>query len=280
MRKRFRRKKNYVNRDCVGYITNVRTYSARGEKIFMGELLIDNYFLSLPKIYPFMNVRFTILTTTMFALMACNNQQQEIAVAEDALANTQKAEEARDKSNERNPFGAGGANFSNNVSLPATQQGVKLNPPHGEPGHRCDIAVGAPLPNDGNVIAQTQTQAQPVSSADAKPVVSGGMPQVQQVQVAQPQTQQGVATKGQKLNPPHGQPGHRCDIPVGAPLNSKPVKQQVPATSKTVEQQIVIDPKMAQQHTGTTEPGFSGKPNPPHGQPGHRCDIAVGAILP
>ena len=227
-----------------------------------------------------MNVRFTILTTTMFALMACNNRQQEIAVAEDALANTQKAEEARDKSNEGNPFGAGGANFSNNVSLPATQQGVKLNPPHGEPGHRCDIAVGAPLPNDGNVIAQTQTQAQPVSSADAKPVVSGGMPQVQQMQVAQPQTQQGVATKGQKLNPPHGQPGHRCDIPVGAPLNSKPVKQQAPATPKTVEQQIVIDPKMAQQHTGTTEPGFSGKPNPPHGQPGHRCDIAVGAILP
>ena len=26
---------------------NVRTYSAGGEKIFMGELLIDNYFLSL-----------------------------------------------------------------------------------------------------------------------------------------------------------------------------------------------------------------------------------------
>lgn len=24
------------------------------------------------------------------------------------------------------------------------------------------------------------------------------------------------------LNPPHGQPNHRCDIPVGAPLNSPP----------------------------------------------------------
>lgn len=24
------------------------------------------------------------------------------------------------------------------------------------------------------------------------------------------------------LNPPHGQPNHRCDIPVGAPLNSSP----------------------------------------------------------
>ena len=25
------------------------------------------------------------------------------------------------------------------------------------------------------------------------------------------------------MNPPHGQPGHRCDIAVGAPLNSKPL---------------------------------------------------------
>lgn len=32
--------------------------------------------------------------------------------------------------------------------------------------------------------------------------------------------------------------------------------------------------------TGQTAPGWSGKPNPPHGQPGHRCDIQVGAILP
>lgn len=29
-----------------------------------------------------------------------------------------------------------------------------------------------------------------------------------------------------------------------------------------------------------TAPGFSGKPNPAHGMPGHRCDIEVGAILP
>ena len=226
-----------------------------------------------------MNTRFITMSLLGLALTACQNTPQEIPVADDALANTELAEAQRDKSKEGNPF----EQMNNNTTqatLPSTPTGVTLNPPHGQPGHRCDIAVGAPLPNDGNVIAQTQTQAQPVSSADAKPVVSGGMPQVQQVQVAQPQTQQGVATKGQKLNPPHGQPGHRCDIPVGAPLNSKPVKQQAPATPKTVEQQIVIDPKMAQQHTGTTEPGFSGKPNPPHGQPGHRCDIAVGAILP
>lgn len=31
-------------------------------------------------------------------------------------------------------------------ATPAPTGDAKLNPPHGEPGHRCDVAVGAPLP--------------------------------------------------------------------------------------------------------------------------------------
>lgn len=226
-----------------------------------------------------MNIHFITMSILGLALTACQNTPQEIAVAEDALANTELAEAQRNKSNEGNPFEQ--LNNSTQPNLPATQgSGVTLNPPHGQPGHRCDIAVGAPLPNDGNVVAQAQSQAHPVSQGEAMPVVSGGMPQ-QVVQVQQPQNQQSyVGPKGEKLNPPHGQPGHRCDIPVGAPLNSKPAAQPAAPQQQVTQQQIVIDPQQAQQHTGTTEPGFSGKPNPPHGQPGHRCDIAVGAILP
>ena len=226
-----------------------------------------------------MNTRFITMSILGLALTACQNTPQEIAVAEDALANTELAEAQRNKSNEGNPF----EQLNNNTTqatLPSTPTGVTLNPPHGQPGHRCDIAVGAPLPNDGNVVAQAQSQAHPVSQGEAMPVVSSGMPQ-QVVQVQQPQNQQSyVGPKGEKLNPPHGQPGHRCDIPVGAPLNSKPVAQPAAPQQQVTQQQIVIDPQQAQQHTGTTEPGFSGKPNPPHGQPGHRCDIAVGATLP
>ena len=226
-----------------------------------------------------MNTRFITMSILGLALTACQNTPQEIAVAEDALANTELAEAQRNKSNEGNPF----EQLNNNTTqatLPSTPTGVTLNPPHGQPGHRCDIAVGAPLPNDGNVVAQAQSQAHPVSQGEAMPVVSGGMPQ-QVVQVQQPQNQQSyVGPKGEKLNPPHGQPGHRCDIPVGAPLNSKPAAQPAAPQQQVTQQQIVIDPQQAQQHTGTTEPGFSGKPNPPHGQPGHRCDIAVGATLP
>ena len=224
-----------------------------------------------------MKIQFFIALSAV-ALIGCKNNPQEITVAEDAMANTQLAEEQRNKTNDANPFAQGTA-----LTAPATSQGggVTLNPPHGQPGHRCDIAVGAPLPNDGNVIAQAQNVSHPVGQGEAMPVVSNGMEQPQVIQVSQPQNY--VGANGEKLNPPHGQPGHRCDIPVGAPLNSKPAAATTAAPAQqpqVVQQQVVIDPQQAQQHTGTTEPGFSGKPNPPHGQPGHRCDIAVGATLP
>jgi hypothetical protein len=94
------------------------------------------------------------------------------------------------------------------------------------------------------------------------------------------------------LNPAHGQPGHRCEIPVGAPLSSAPkVQQQAPANFNTQPVQPVnttpgnSGPSITTPINNTpnsepvntvTAPGM----NPPHGQPGHRCDIAVGAPLP
>ena len=84
-----------------------------------------------------------------------------------------------------------------------------LNPAHGQPGHRCDIAVGAPLNSPASkptAISTTTNNTQPVVTATTPAPVK---------------TAPG-------MNPPHGQPGHRCDISVGAPLNSAPVK---PATA-------------------------------------------------
>ena len=100
------------------------------------------------------------------------------------------------------------------------------------------------------------------------------------------------------INPPHGQPGHRCDIAVGAPLNSAPAKQQnaqptqaaQPApngqgflgqgNAQAAPQQIQATPQQAAKPAQVTAPGMQGKPNPAHGQPGHRCDISVGQPLP
>lgn len=74
------------------------------------------------------------------------------------------------------------------------------------------------------------------------------------------------------MNPPHGEPGHRCDISVGAPLNSKPAQPNTnPATTISTGGVNTIVQNPAQK----TLPGM----NPAHGEPGHRCDIAVGAPL-
>lgn len=81
------------------------------------------------------------------------------------------------------------------------------NPAHGQPGHRCDIAVGAPLNSPATTPATTpaQPKVQTVSSSPAPVVVT-------------PTTSAAPADPNVKLNPAHGQPGHDCAIAVGAPL--------------------------------------------------------------
>lgn len=150
-----------------------------------------------------------------------------------------------------------------------------VNPAHGQPGHRCDIAVGAPLnsapPQQGLVTAQAG----------------------QTVQVSQPQVVTTTTTTPVKvakgMNPPHGQPGHRCDIAVGAPLNSPVAKTTATTTntaqSGTVSQNFTVTPPASNPvpallSTEGNEATVAEGMNPPHGKPGHRCDIPVGSPLP
>ena len=96
-----------------------------------------------------------------------------------------------------------------------------------------------------------------------------------QPQTVKPAQTQTTSTSTAGLNPPHGQPGHRCDISVGAPLDSKPSAPTVTTTAPQ-QQQVVMPQPTAPAAATKTAAGT----NPPHGQPGHRCDIAVGAPLP
>lgn len=79
------------------------------------------------------------------------------------------------------------------------------------------------------------------------------------------------------MNPAHGQPGHRCDIAVGAPLNSAPsTPASVPSiTPPVLGKASTPVPSAVGSSATVTQPGM----NPPHGQPGHDCAIAVGAPL-
>lgn len=126
---------------------------------------------------------------------------------------------------------------------------------------------------------QNMMPATVVPGQNAMPV---NMPQQPQSMTVNPQmvtqtqaptvTQTPVPTVTQPgMNPPHGQPNHRCDIAVGAPLNSKPAPTAQPTT---VSAQPQVTMKEIPNPTKTL-PGM----NPPHGEPNHRCDIAVGAPL-
>jgi hypothetical protein len=96
----------------------------------------------------------------------------------------------------------------------ATKSSVRLNPAHGQPGHDCAIAVGAPL--KGSVAKVSAPVPAPVQ-ATAPNFSVASAPVAAPVQATAPN----FGVPNVKVNPAHGQPGHDCAIAVGAPL---PVK--------------------------------------------------------
>ncbi len=85
---------------------------------------------------------------------------------------------------------------------PVSKVAPGMNPAHGQPGHRCDIQVGAPLNSPAGKPA-----AQPITTP-----VQQSLPGAPSILNA-PTSNTAVG-----MNPPHGQPGHKCDVAVGAPL--------------------------------------------------------------
>jgi len=108
-----------------------------------------------------------------------------------------------------------------------------------------------------------------IQSAPASPQSSTAspVPLANPIEAAPLMAPESVTAPG--MNPPHGQPNHRCDIAVGVPLDSPP------GTGKSTPPAVSQPNVPAQTTTPSTAPGM----NPPHGQPNHRCDIAVGAPL-
>jgi hypothetical protein len=142
-----------------------------------------------------------------------------------------------------------------NLTVPAQFAGT--NPEHGKPGHRCDLAVGAPLPVGVQSAASSPLQASPQISVNptAAPASTPGSP---------------------AINPAHGEPGHRCDIAVGAPLTASNAGSAA-AGSAPPSTQVFTPQAPANSVAAPSSP--KPKINPAHGQPWHRCDLQVGAPL-
>nr|WP_314493840.1 hypothetical protein [uncultured Chryseobacterium sp.] len=153
-----------------------------------------------------------------------------------------------------------------NTSSVAAAPGI--NPPHGQPGHRCDIPVGQSLNGGG-------TPAQNANATSQNITVNGNNPVQIDPNASAPQKimidQNGKQVKtAPGMNPPHGEPGHRCDIPVGQALNSKPTAQ----TTQVQAPQPIPAPQTVAANTGPKP-----KLNPAHGQPWHDCAKKVGEAL-
>lgn len=183
-----------------------------------------------------------------FFFLSCNTAKQESNQTENADVSkiTQESDVV-----EKSELNIDVEDVSEQTADEGSDAQVMLNPPHGEPNHRCDIPVGAPLNTETNTEKEE--------------------PEVM-------------------LNPPHGEPNHRCDIPVGAPLNSpagitsQPNSSIAPDLANNPMAPTVENAKRLnlQRNTSSAAPATGEKPrlNPPHGQPWHRCDIAVGSPLP
>jgi hypothetical protein len=89
--------------------------------------------------------------------------------------------------------------------------GARLNPAHGEPGHDCAVPVGSPLPAPGSTPATT-TAPQQITATPGTPAPTS----IMNAPPAGAPATSGATAPG--MNPPHGEPGHDCAIPVGSPL--------------------------------------------------------------
>lgn len=150
------------------------------------------------------------------------------------------------------------------------------------PGSEKKDTVPAVINQPGTVMPSTVPTNIPGIST-VNPGVSASpvsvMPQNNTMQIT-PATTTAATITAPGMNPPHGEPGHRCDITVGAPLNSKPAPANVQPTTVSAQPTTVSaqpNPVTVKEVPNPTKtaPGM----NPPHGEPGHKCEIAVGAPL-
>ncbi|SFF87929.1 MULTISPECIES: hypothetical protein [Salegentibacter] len=120
----------------------------------------------------FNKVMLGLAVVSLTAFTSCKDAEEKTAEETQTAPNTQMS-----------------GNTSGNAETP------DVNPPHGEPGHRCDMPVGASLSgasNNTNAGSGSEMTTSPIRLKDSKP----------------------------SKNPPHGEPYHDCSIPVGADLQS------------------------------------------------------------
>ena len=153
-----------------------------------------------------MKYLFLPLTFLSFTMISCN-QENELKLQEGTVTNQPNSTSNSNSTLIQNlpsndiPIQA----VTNNIPVAPTNNNVKLNPEHGKPGHRCEIAVGAPL------------NSEPNNTQKSIPTTKGQISPIQFQQNSTPSTPKAntISNPNAKINPPHGQPGHICESGAG-----------------------------------------------------------------
>ena len=152
------------------------------------------------------------LVLIALALVSCQKKNETPETLSPELASYEQ-ESASDSSNVTSTQNSAPITMNNSAPVAPQSNTVSvnqpkpttpgMNPPHGQPNHRCDIPVGAPL--NSKKAEPTTVKTTDIQTATTAPI-------------AAPQNNTSSTSVAAGMNPAHGQPSHRCDIPVGAPL--------------------------------------------------------------
>lgn len=133
----------------------------------------------------------------------------------------------------------------------------------------------------GIAIAAALMLAACADSTQPSPAEIPNAPATSEVEMSAPVNDLAVeaeAPMSGQLNPAHGEPGHRCEIPVGAPLDGS--GQASTTVTMPPAASIVMPPPTNSVVAPSPAAGSSGMLNPAHGEPGHDCAVPVGSPLP
>ncbi len=216
-----------------------------------------------------MDMKNTFIGLIAVSLLAASCKKDERATYLKEEANAGQPNVALNTSSKTALMDQAGIQSSPAPAPMATAPG--MNPPHGQPGHRCDIPVGQPL-NSKSAGATPTTQNVNVNGGNTIQIDPNA---VSPGKITLDNNGKQVKT-APGMNPPHGQPGHRCDIPVGQPLNSKPAPAPQ-AAQNVIQTTPAPAPAPAAQNLVM---GEKPKLNPAHGEPWHSCSLKVGDPLP
>lgn len=208
-------------------------------------------------------ILFALLATSLVAVSCKKDERPTYLKDENGTQQPSVAMNTNTKPSLIDQAGIKTSNGSTMVTAPG------MNPPHGQPGHKCEIPVGQPL----NSAPSAQNPASQAIQVNGNAPIQIDPNSVNPTKITPSQNSQPVKT-APGMNPPHGEPGHRCDIAVGQPLNSKPA----PAAAQTAPVQAT-QPMPTPQPAVAANTGPKPKNNPAHGQPWHDCAKQVGAPL-